>query len=47
MKEYTQSDDVTKILSLKPEELDKIFSAMSAEEIDDLVRRINEVMLGE
>lgn len=43
MNETNNNQNLEKILSLKKEDLEKIFSQMSMVEIEDLLNKLNEV----
>ena len=43
MEETKYSQELKKLLSLSKEDLEKIFSQLSVEEIEDLLTRLNEV----
>ena len=43
MNETNANNNLEKILSLSKEELEKIFSQLSMEEIEDLLNKLNEV----
>jgi arsenate reductase-like glutaredoxin family protein len=43
MNETNTNKNLEKILSLSKEELEKIFSQLSMEEIEDLLNKLNEV----
>lgn len=43
MNETSANKNLEKILSLSKEELEKIFSQLSMEEIEDLLNKLNEV----
>lgn len=43
MNEINANKNLEKILSLSKEELEKIFSQLSMEEIEDLLNKLNEV----
>lgn len=43
MNETNTNENLEKILSLSKEELEKIFSQLSAQEIEDLLSKLNEV----
>jgi Asp-tRNA(Asn)/Glu-tRNA(Gln) amidotransferase C subunit len=43
MNETNANKNLEKILSLSKEELEKIFSQLSMEEIEDLLNKLNEV----
>lgn len=43
MNETSNNKNLERILSLNKEELEKIFSQLSAQEIEDLLKKLNEV----
>ena len=43
MNETSNNKNLERILSLSKEELEKIFSQLSAQEIEDLLKKLNEV----
>lgn len=43
MNEANANKNLEKILSLSKEELEKMFSQLSVEEIEDLLKKLNEV----